>query len=260
MSTTTQEYTRVAIVTGASRGLGKGIALRLAADGFDVVVADLPVQMDALNAVAEEIRGLGRKALTVSCDVTKEAEVQAMVDATVSGMGRLDVMVANAGISFIGTVIDADIEAWEKCWAVNIKGVLFSYKHAARQMVKQGSGGRIIGASSICGQKGYASLGGYCISKAAVRSLTQTTALELREHNITVNAYAPGAIDTPMVVSPLDAEHGAGYGVKRLLKLPDGVRTGQPSDVANVVSFLASPKSHFVTGQTVCVDDGVHFT
>ncbi|KAJ6502040.1 hypothetical protein C8R45DRAFT_1190224 [Mycena sanguinolenta] len=229
MSTTTQEYTRVAIVTGASRGIGKGVALRLAADGLDVVVADLPVQMDALNAVAEEIRGLGRKALTVSCDVSKEAEVQAMVDATVSGLGRLDVMVANAGIGSFGSVMDADIEAWEKCWAVNIKGVLFSYKHAARQMVKQGSGGRII-------------------------------ALELREHNITVNAYAPGVIDTAMAASPLDAEHGAGYGIKQLLKIPEGVRTGQPSDVANVVSFLASPKSHFVTGQTISVDDGIHFT
>ncbi|KAF7363907.1 hypothetical protein MSAN_01048800 [Mycena sanguinolenta] len=275
MSTATQEYTRVAVVTGASRGIGKGIALRLAADGLDVVVADLADQKDSLSAVAEEIRGLGRKALTVSCDVSKEDEVQAMVDATVSELGRLDVMVANAGIGVGGSVMDADIEAWEKCWAVNIKGVLFCYKHAARQMVKQGDGGRIIGASSICGQKGYAGIGAYCISKAAVRSLTQTTALELREHNITVNAYAPGVIDTAisastvsgltsfykfLVANPLDEEHGAGYHIKQLLKIPEGVRTGQPSDVANVVSFLVSSKSHFVTGQTLCVDDGVHFT
>ncbi|KAF7363908.1 hypothetical protein MSAN_01048900 [Mycena sanguinolenta] len=260
MSAATQEYTRVAIVTGASRGIGKGIALRLAADGLDVVVADLADQKDPLDAVAEEIRGLGRKALTVSCDVSKEDEVQAMVDTAVSELGRLDVMVANAGISFAGSVMNAEIEVWEKCWAVNIKGVLFCYKHAARQMVKQGAGGRIIGASSICGQRGYANLGAYCISKAAVRSLTQTTALELREHNITVNAYAPGAIDTAMVANPLDEVHGAGYFVKQLLKLPEGIRTGQPSDVANVVSFLVSPKSHFVTGQTLCVDDGVHFT
>ncbi|KAF7373719.1 hypothetical protein MSAN_00582900 [Mycena sanguinolenta] len=279
MSTTTQEHTRVAILTGASRGIGKGIALRLAADGLDVVVADLPDQMDALNAVTEEIRGLGRKALTVSCDVSKEDEVQAMVDATVSALSRLDVMVANAGIGVVGSVMDAEIEAWEKCWAVNIKGTLFCYKHAARQMVKQGAGGRIIGAisshvlggltsnhhsvlsaSSICGQKGYATLGGYCVSKAAVRSLTQTTALELREHNITVNAYGPGIIATNMTAHPLDEEHGAGYGVKQHLGIPEGVRTGQPSDVANVVSFLVSPKSHFVTGQTLCVDDGINFT
>ncbi|KAF7363911.1 hypothetical protein MSAN_01049200 [Mycena sanguinolenta] len=278
MSTATQEYTRVAIVTGASRGIGKGIALRLAADGLDVVVADLADQKDPLDAVAEEIRGLGRKALTVSCDVSKEDEVQAMVVAAVSELGRLDVMVANAGVSLAGSVMDAEIEAWEKCWAVNIKGVLFCYKHAARQMVKQGTGGRIIGAisshvsarptfnhplpgaSSVCGQRGYANVGAYCISKAAVRSLTQTTALELREHNITVNAYGPGAIDTAMVANPLDEVHGAGYFVKQLLKIPEGVRTGQPSDVANVVSFLVSPQSHFVTGQTLCVDDGIHFT
>ncbi|KAF7363910.1 hypothetical protein MSAN_01049100 [Mycena sanguinolenta] len=275
MSTATQEYTRVAIVTGASRGIGKGIALRLAADGLDVVVADLADQKDPLDAVAEEIRGLGRKVLTVSCDVSKEDEVQALVDAAVSELGRLDVMVANAGVGHGGSVMDAEIEAWEKCWAVNIKGVLFCYKHAARQMVKQGAGGRIIGASSIGGQRGYAGIGAYCISKAAVRSLTQTTALELREYNITVNAYAPGIIDTALGAStasgltsshkfsaahPLDEGHGAGYFVKQLFKIPEGVRTGQPSDVANVVSFLVSPQSHFVTGQTLCVDDGVHFT
>ncbi|KAJ6465829.1 hypothetical protein C8R45DRAFT_492918 [Mycena sanguinolenta] len=261
MSTTTPDCTRVAIVTGASRGIGKGIALRLAADGLDVAVADLPDQMEALKAVTEEIRGLGRKRLTISCDVSTEDEVQAMVDATVSGLGRLDVLVANAGIGgVVGSVMDAEIEAWEKCWAVNIKGTLFCYKHAARQMVKQGAGGRIIGAASICGQRGYVTLGPYCISKAAIRSLTQTTALELREHNITVNAYGPGIIATNMTASPLDEEHGAGYGVKKHLGIPEGVRTGQPSDVANVVSFLVSPKSHFVTGQTLGVDDGIHFT
>ncbi|KAJ7264999.1 NAD-P-binding protein [Mycena haematopus] len=259
MSTTTQEYTRVAIVTGAAQGIGKAISLRLATDGLDVVVADLPGQIEPLNALVEEIQRLGRKAIAVSCDVSKEDEVQAMVDATVSALNRLDVMVANAGASSVGSVMDANIETWEKCWAVNIRGVLLCYKYAARHLVKQGAGGRIIGASSVCGQRGFANVGAYCVSKAAVRSLTQTTALELREHSITVNAYAPGAIDTNMIANPLDKEHGAGFGVKQLFKLSD-IRTGQPTDVANVVSFLASPESHFVTGQTISVDDGIHFS
>ncbi|KAF7337915.1 hypothetical protein MVEN_02014700 [Mycena venus] len=246
---TSQDYTRVAIVTGGARGIGKAISLRLAADGLDVVVADLPGQIELLNTVAEEIQRMGRKAVAVAVDVTKEDDVKAMVEATVSALGRLDVMVANAGVGgSVQSVMDADIQAWEKGWEVNIKGVLLCYKYAARQMVKQGNGGRIIGASSICGLRGYADVGGYCISKAAVRSLTQTTALELREHKITVNAYAPAVIETNMTATEADKEHGPGFGVKRLLKIPD-FRTGQPADVANAVSFLASPDSHFVTGE-----------
>ncbi|KAJ6531212.1 hypothetical protein B0H19DRAFT_1214377 [Mycena capillaripes] len=184
MSATTQSAekpTRVALVTGAAQGIGRAIALRLAADGLNVAVSDLPEKLDSLNAVVEEIQSLGSRAVAFVTDVAKEEEVKDMVESTVSVLGRLDVM------------------------------------------VKQGDGGRIIGASSICGLRGYASVGGYCISKAAVRSLTQTTALELREHAITVNAYAPGVIETNM---------------------------RQPADVAAVVSFLASPDSHFVTGQS----------
>ncbi|KAJ7264957.1 acetoin reductase family protein [Mycena haematopus] len=259
MTLSTPEYTRVAIVTGAAQGIGKAIGLRLAADGLDVVVSDLPGQIDSLNAVVEEIQRLGRKAIAVIADVSKEDDVKGMVEATVAGLGRLDVMVANAGVAHGGSVMDAEVEVWQKDWDVNIRGTLLCYKHAARQMVKQGAGGRIIGASSICGQRGYAGLGGYCISKAAVRSMTQTTALELREHGITVNAYAPGVIQTNMTTSEADEGHEPGWGLKQFLKLPH-VRTGQPADVANVASFLASPDSHFVTGQTICVDDGIHFT
>ncbi|KAJ7940193.1 hypothetical protein B0H13DRAFT_2299237 [Mycena leptocephala] len=265
MSTTSQPPHRVALVTGAAQGIGRAIALRLAVDGFDVAVDDLPDKNDSLNTVVEEIQRLGRKAVAVVSDVSKEDEVKAMVESTVSALGRLDVMVANAGVGAGGitSVMDVNVEDWEKCWEVNIRGVLLCYKYAARQMVKQGAGGRIIGASSICGLRGYAGVGGYCVSKAAVRSLTQTTgavtALELREHSITVNAYAPGVIETNMSnIEAVDKEYGPGFGVKSILKVTD-FRTGQPADVAAVVSFLASPDSHFVTGQTISVDDGVHF-
>ncbi|KAJ7080362.1 hypothetical protein B0H15DRAFT_856857 [Mycena belliarum] len=277
-TTATTNTTRVALVTGAAHGIGRAIALRLAADGLDVALNDLPVHLPALAALVAEIEaagtgtgagesagtGKGRRAVTVAGDVTQEAEVRAMVEEAVGKLGRLDVMVANAGIADGGTtVMDADIAKCEKCWAVNIRGVVLCYKYAARQMVAQGEGGRIIGASSVCGQRGFAGLGAYCISKAAVRSLTQTAALELREHGITVNAYAPGVIDTAMTRAPATAEHdrthGAGSGLKQLLKLPD-VRTGEPADVAALVAFLASRDAHFMTGQTVSVDDGIHFS
>ncbi|KAJ7706981.1 hypothetical protein B0H17DRAFT_1174887 [Mycena rosella] len=252
--------TRVALVTGAAQGIGRAIALRLATDGLDVAVDDLPAHSGLLDTLVEEIVRIGRKAVALTSDVSKEEEVRAMVASTVSALGRLDVMIANAGVGAGGRllVMDADVEEWEKRWEVNIRGVLLCYKYAARQMVAQGGGGRIIGASSICGLRGYAGVGGYCVSKAAVRSLTQTAALELREHSITVNAYAPGAIDTRMIAKEGDKLHHPGFVVKQAFKIPD-VRTGQPADVAALVSFLASPESHFITGQTVSVDDGVHF-
>ncbi|KAJ7161502.1 hypothetical protein C8R43DRAFT_993048 [Mycena crocata] len=252
---------RVAIVTGAAQGIGRAIALRLAADGLDVTVQDLPAKLDLLNAVVQEIESTGHKALAIGSDVTKESDVQALVESTVSALGRLDVMVANAGVGSGGivSVMDANVEEWEKRWEVNIRGVLLCYKYGARQMVKQGEGGRILGASSMCGLQGYAGTGGYCISKAAVRSLTQTTAKELREHRITVNAYAPGAIETSMSAGEADKIHGPGFAVKQLFKVPH-VRTGQPADVAALVSFLASLEAHFITGQTVSVDDGIHFS
>ncbi|KAJ7217018.1 short chain oxidoreductase, partial [Mycena pura] len=217
MSTAHPTRVRVALVTGAAQGIGRAIALRLAADGLDVGVADLPAKLDALNGLVEEIEALGRKAHPIATDVSKEAEVQAMVDATVSesALGRLDVsqMVANAGVgSRAASILDADFADWERIWDVNIRGVIFCYKHAARQMVKQGDGGRIIGASSICGLRGFAGKGGYCISKAAVRSQTQTVALELRTHRITVNAYAPGLIETEMTKSEADKLHSEGRG------------------------------------------------
>ncbi|KAJ7080361.1 hypothetical protein B0H15DRAFT_804075 [Mycena belliarum] len=278
--------TRVALVTGAANGIGRTIALRLAADGLDIALNDLPTHLPALGALVAEIEGAGQRAVAVTGDVAQEADVRAMVEEAVSKLGRLDVMVANAGIPGGGSVMDADIAKWEKCWEVNIRGVLLCYKYAARQMVAQGEGGRIIGASSLCGQRGFARLGAYCISKAAVRSLTQTAALELREHGITVNAYAPGVIDTPMTRMPatagLDRTHSAGIEAKQvrcfhgqclakfglgltkggpqLLKLPADVRTGEPADVAALVAFLASRDANFMTGQTVSVDDGVHFS
>ncbi|KIJ90567.1 hypothetical protein K443DRAFT_135650 [Laccaria amethystina LaAM-08-1] len=220
--------TRVAIVTGGAQGIGKAMALRLASDGFDICVDDLASSAGLLDDVVSEIQQLGRKAMALSYDVTKENEVKKLVEETVAELGSLDLMVANAGIirqQSIMEVLSANIGEWESVWAVNIRGVVLCYKYAAIQMSKQSSGGRILGASSVGGLQGFAGYGAYCASKAAVRSLTQTASLELSKYGISVNAYAPGIIESPMI--------------------------GQPEQVANLVSYLASPESYFITGQTI---------
>ncbi|KAF8226636.1 NAD(P)-binding protein [Tricholoma matsutake] len=255
-------YTRVAIVTGAGQGIGRAIALRLAADGLDIAVVGLSSGLHRLEDLADEIKKMDRKSIVIACDVSKEDEVKSMVDQTVAELGRLDAMVANAGISqpTAGSTIDADLKAFERIWTTNVLGTLLCYKYAAKQMVKQGSGGRIVGASSISGLKGMARTGGYGVSKAAIVSLTQTTALELAEHNITVNVYAPGLISTRMIASEADQHFGGerGSALQRMIgmKIPN-VKIGQPEDVAGSVSYLLSPEAHFVTGQTVCMDGGL---
>jgi len=178
----------------------------------------------------------------------------------VADLGRLDVMVANAGISgAFNSISEADVTMWQSVWGVNSYGTLFCYKYGALQMVKQGSGGRIIGASSVCGKQGFAKLGAYCASKAMVRSLTQTASLEFAEHGITVNAYAPGIIETAMTAREVDAELGASCeAVRRAMNVPQA-KTGQPEDVASLVSYLASKEAHWVTGQTISVDGGLRF-
>lgn len=251
--------TQVAIVTGAAQGIGRAIALRLAEDGLDICVDDLPSKIDLLNEVVAEIKQLGRKAIALPCDVTKEQEVKDLVEKTVAQLGRLDVMVANAGIAFPSSIMEANIDQWESIWAVNMRGPVLCYKYSAIQMAKQNSGGRIIGASSICGLQGYANLGAYCMSKASVRSLTQTASLEFSKYGITVNAYAPGIIETEMTTHPVDKDLGEPCAaLKRAMNIPHA-KVGQPEQVASLVSYLASPESHFLTGQTISVNGGVVF-
>ncbi|KAF8228297.1 NAD(P)-binding protein [Tricholoma matsutake] len=261
LDTSNLSPTRVALVTGGAQGIGREIALRLASDGLDVAVDDIPSKLPLLEGVVNEIKGIGRKAIALTFDVTKEAEVKAMVEQTVAELGRLDAMIANAGVLGVRRgIMDADVELWESLWAVNVRGPLLCYKYAARQMVKQGSGGRIVGASSICGLKGYADLSAYCTSKASVRSLTQTAALEFEQHGITVNAYAPGIIETDMTVRDTDQDlGGAGGTIKRALKLPSETTSAKPDVVAGLVSYLVSPEAHYITGQTISISGTIIF-
>ncbi|KAF8993630.1 acetoin reductase family protein [Cyathus striatus] len=250
----------VALVTGASRGIGRAIALRLAQDGFDISLNDLTYSKDGLKEVESEISKIGRKSTVVLGDVSKEEDVKGIVDGTVASMGGVDVMVANAGICISMPLTEMTTDDLDRLYSINIRGVFLCYKYAALQMIKQGRGGRLIGASSVAGKKGYVNMSGYSTSKFAVRGMTQSAAGELGKYGITVNAYSPGAIDTIMLRELGDSllgDYGEFYNQQEQLA-PVG-RIGTAEDTANLVSFLASSKSGFITGQSVSVNGGTYF-
>ncbi len=256
---------RVALVTGAARGIGRGIALRLAADGLDVAVNDLESMQGELDSVAEDIRDKGRRSVAIAADVSKPEEVEEMVGRVVGELGKLDVMVANAGIAQIKPLLDVTPEEFDRLMAVNLRGLFLCYQAAARQMIRQGSGGKIIGAASIAGHKGFSLLGHYSASKFGVRGLTQAAAQEWAEHGITVNAYCPGIVDTAMW-ELIDARIGEiqglqkGEAMKQFSELITLGRVEQPEDVAAFVSYLASKDSDYMTGQSVMIDGGIIFS
>ncbi|KAJ7170773.1 hypothetical protein C8R43DRAFT_1231512 [Mycena crocata] len=258
---------KIAVVTGAAQGIGRGVALRLADDGFDVAVNDIPSQKAALELLVGEIQGKSRRAMAIVGDVSVEEDVKAMIANVVDVLGGLDVMVANAGIARYNTLLNTSCEEWDLTQSVNLRGVFLTYKYAAVQMVFQGRGGRIIGACSMAGKKGNAMSAAYSASKFAIRGLTQSAALELGKLGITVNAYAPGPIDTPMTQSSvkimdqqMEKETGQKSDIKSMLIGMTTVgRMGTAQDVASVVSFLASSESDFITGQTISVDGGINF-
>jgi len=255
---------RTALVTGGARGIGRGIALRLAADGLDVAVADLPQMRGEGEAVAEEIRATGRRAAALDADVSDAAEVDAMIEQTVAELGRLDVMIANAGIAQVAPLLDVTPEDFDRLIGINLRGVFLCYTAAARQMIAQGDGGKIIGAASIAAHKGFAMLGHYSASKWAVRGLTQAAAQEWAPHGITVNAYCPGIVGTKMweyIDEKLAEAQGLqkGEALASFSQLISLGRVETPEDVAAFVSYLASPDSDYMTGQSVMIDGGVLF-
>lgn len=251
---------QVALVTGAGRGIGRAIALRLARDGADVALLD--VHADTLGAVADEVRGLGRRAVTVTADVGDRAQVADAVDRTVAELAGLDVMVNNAGIALVGPLSETTEEQVARIWRVNVDGVLWGIQAAAASFLARGVRGRIINASSIAGHDGFEMLGVYSATKFAVRGLTQAAAKEYASAGITVNAYCPGVVGTDMWVeidqrfSDLTgAPKGATYE-----KFVGGIALGRaetPEDVAGYVSFLAGPDAAYMTGQSGLIDGGL---
>jgi len=256
---------RSAIVTGAGRGIGRAIALRLAQDGFDVCVNDLDQNAADVNKVVKEIESLGRSAVGFCGDVCSMASVQEMIAASVSGLGPLNVMVANAGVAQVSWPMDVTEADMRKIFEVNVYGVVNSNIAAGQQFIKQGTRGKILNAASGTSFRVDPMLPIYSASKAAVRSLTQSFAIELGRHGITVNGYAPGIVQSAMweqIDEGLGKVNGLPKGENfksQTSKIALG-RTSIPEDAAKLVSYLAGPDSDYVTGQTILVDGGLVFS
>lgn len=259
------ERQKTVVVTGAARGIGEGIALRLAKDGHHVVVADLGVMESDLHQTAKAINDAGGTATAVVADVTDEASVTSLVAAAAEAGDGLDAFVANAGIAQVEALLDYDLADFHKILDVNITGVFLSYRAAAKQFIAQGTPGKIIGAASIVAFRPFAYLGPYSATKWAVRGLTQAAAMEWAEYGITVNAYGPGIVGTAMW-DLIDEKLAARDGLQKGEALAENAksillgRVSVPNDVAQLVSFLAGPDSDCITGQTILVDGGIQFS
>jgi meso-butanediol dehydrogenase/(S,S)-butanediol dehydrogenase/diacetyl reductase len=251
---------RVALVTGAGRGIGRSIALRLASDGLAVAVND--VNPETAVAVSKEIEAGGGRSIAVPGDVTDRDAVFGMVAHAAQALGRLDVMVANAGVAQVKTLLEVTPADLQRIFEVNVFGVVYCMQAAAERFIAQGGGGKIISAASIAGHSGYAYLGHYSATKFAVRALTQAAARELAPHQITVNAYCPGIVGTEMwelIDEQLGGYLGTAKGEARD-RYAQGIPLGRvqtPEDVANFVSYLASRDSDYMTGQSVMIDGGM---
>ncbi|HTX86628.1 MAG TPA: SDR family NAD(P)-dependent oxidoreductase [Candidatus Nanoarchaeia archaeon] len=236
---------KIAIVTGSRRGIGLGIAEELAREGCNVVISDID-QKDC-EAVAEEIKKMGVDAIGVACDVSQKSDVENLIKQTVKKFGRIDIMVNNAGIYPFKPFLELSEDDWNKVININLKSVFFCSQEAAKNM---GEGGRIISISSIASLVGFEGLAHYCASKGGINGLTRAMALELAHKKITVNAVAPGAIQTP------GASGGSEEQTKQTIAMIPAARMGEPADIANAVAFLASEKSDYITGQVIVVDGG----
>jgi len=242
---------KVAIITGSRRGIGKGIALAFAKEGCKVVISDYVEDKDGKKTV-EEIKRLGSDAIFVKADVSKEKDVKNLVGKAVKKFGKLSIMVNNAGIVSFGTADTLAEKDWDKVINVNLKGVFFGTKYAAKQMLKQGKGGRIINISSIAGLVGFPGISAYCASKGGVTEFTREAALDYAGKGITVNAIDPGVIETDMTKGMIEDKETS----KNLLENTPVGRFGNPEDIGNAALFLALDESSFITGHNLVVDGG----
>lgn len=240
---------KIAVVTGASRGIGRSISLALSAAGATIVAMDM--DQAATDAVVAEIKELGGKALAVVGNVTLPEDAERMIEAAMNEYGRVDILVNNAGITRDGIFLRMKDEDWDAVLTVNLKGAFLCSRAASKVMTKQRYG-RIINIASVVGQMGNAGQANYCASKAGLIGLTKSNARELAKRNITVNAVAPGFIATAMTDALSDkvkAELTAQIPLERL---------GNADDIANAVLFLAAEKSGYITGHVLSVNGGMY--
>jgi len=243
---------KVAIVTGSSLGIGRAIAVAFGREGASVAI-NYRSHPDEGDQAVQEIEKAGGKAISVKADVSEPEEVKGLIQKTVQEFGRLDVMVNNAGIEQKFPFLETPLDVWEKVISVNLTGVWIGCQEAARQMVSQGDGGRIINVSSVHEDLPMPTNSPYCAAKGGLRMLMRTIAVELAPHSITVNNIAPGAVETP-INRNLD-EH-PGQRQVLLSEIPLG-RIGQPEEIASLAVYLASDASSYSTGSTFVVDGGM---
>ena len=243
---------KVAIITGARRGMGKAHAIKLAKAGAKVVVSD--ISQEECQKVVEEIKKEGGEALALKCDVAKKKEVEEMVKKTIEKWGKVDILVNNAGICQFKPFLELTEDEWDRTLDINLKGYFLCAQTVAKEMLKQKYGKIINIASVACGQIGigFPTLAHYSASKGGIIALTETLAVELASYNITVNAIAPGMIETPMIAPIKESPEQEKEALKRI---PLG-RSGKPEEVSNLVLFLASDESSYITGSTIIIDGG----
>lgn len=243
---------KVAIVTGGNSGIGLAIVLELAKQGANIVI-DYVSHPEAAEALEKQVAALGDQAIGVQADVSKVGDLQNLIDTTVQRFGRLDIMVNNAGIETRTSVLDTTEGQYEKVLAVNLKSAFFGTQLAARQMIKQGGGGRIINISSVHEDWPMPGNTAYCLSKGGMRMLTRTAGVELAPHNILVVGVGPGAVATPINLSTMKDP--------ALMKKLDAAiplgRMAQPEEIGSVVAFLAGEGARYITATTIFADGGI---
>jgi len=251
---------KVALITGAGSGIGQGVAMRFAREGARLALAD--IRPESLEETASQLKEAGAEFECYACDVSVTDDVERVFATAIERLGRVDICVNNAGIGNPPMPIwQMTDEGFDRTIAVNLRGVFLCMRAAARQMIKQGEGGRIISVASQAGKTGFAMLGPYCATKAGVIMMTQAMAKEVGAQKITVNAVCPGTIDTPLLRGTLDPILNASgqtleqWALKNAPSIPLG-RIGYPADVAKLITFLASNEADYMTGQAINISGG----